>query len=214
MDVREPLGDATSVVECLAVDRSSGQEDSVTHARARLRPGGHKKRGLLSPPLGKRSFIRVDMLLLDSPVVGQLTNADFRAWLALLGYVARWRGECDQRNGEFPRRWHRFAKYAKPGAQGRVSKRQVARFVELGLLEESVDVDGKERLRVRDWRDLRPPDWTGAQRQERWRDSRGYVGRRRIGSPASNPTGTDRVSEREREHGREAELRALGGSEE
>jgi len=153
------------------------------------------------------------MVMLESPVIGQLTHVEFRAWLALLTYVARWRGECNHLDGEFPRRWHRFAKYAKPGVQGRVTKRQVERFVELGLLEELVDEDGAEWLRVDDWRDLRPLEWTGAQRQERWRDRHGYVGRRRIGSPASSPpTPTDRASER-LELAREAELRALRESE-
>ena len=188
--------------------------NSVTHARARERPGGRKKNPLLSPPLGRRSFVRIDNLLMEGPVVGQLTAEEFRSWLALLSYVARWRGECDHLNGEFPRKWHTFATYAKPSARGRVTTRHVAKFVALGLLEELVDDAGKEFLRVHDWRDLRPIEWTGAQRQERWRERHGYVGRRRIGSPASPaPTGTDRASERF-ELEQEAELRALRESEE
>jgi len=127
----------------------------------------------------------VDAVLLGSPVVGQLTDAEFRAWLALLAYVARWRGECDHVNGEFPRDWHRFTTYAKPGGKrpARVTKRHVGRFTTLGLLEELVDDAGKQWLRVVDWRDLHPLEWTGAIRQERWRNRHGYYGRRQVQPP-------------------------------
>jgi len=51
-------------------------EVRVTRAGARERPGGHKKRALLSPPLGKRSFVRIDDVLMGSPVIEQLTDAE------------------------------------------------------------------------------------------------------------------------------------------
>ncbi len=54
--------------------------------------------------------------------------------LGLLSYVARWRGECDQLNGELPREWHPFATHAKPGGRpGRVTRQHVEKFVALGL---------------------------------------------------------------------------------
>ena len=98
--------------------------------------------------------------------------------------MARWRGECGY-DGEFPREWSKYATYANSGPMRRVTPRRLQRFLELGLLEEGIDEDGKAWLRVVDWRDLRPLDWTGAIRQERWRDRHGYVGRRQIGSPAT-----------------------------
>jgi hypothetical protein len=126
------------------------------------RPGGHKKRALFSPPLGRRFFVRIDLHLLGSPVIGALTNAEFRSWLALLSYIARFRGEADPANGEFPRQWARFVRYASRCKSGRVTPRQLERFIALGLLEELIDEDGKEWLRVVDWRDLHPLEWTGA----------------------------------------------------
>jgi hypothetical protein len=124
--------------------------------------------------------VRVDIHLLESAAIGQLTHSEFRAWLALLAYVARWRGECDPVDGTFPRDWHRYAFYATPGRRklGRVTAAHVARFLELGLLYELEDADGKRYLGVRDWRELRPLEWTGAIRQARWRERHGLYGRR------------------------------------
>ena len=104
---------------------------SVTRAHAsraserRRRPGGHKQpRALLSPPIGRRSFVRVDSLFLESVIIGQLTASELRSFLALLSYVARWRGECDPVDGTFPRKWVRFVTYARPGkGLGRVTPR-------------------------------------------------------------------------------------------
>lgn len=125
------------------------------------------------------------MHLMEAPPMVELTDSAFRAWLALLAYVARWRGECDHVNGEFPFEWHRFAQYAKPRARGRVTKRQVEKFIALGLLVPRVDEAGKAWLRVKDWRDLKPTagDWTLADRQTRWRLRNGYHGRRQILTP-------------------------------
>jgi hypothetical protein len=158
---------------------------SVTHTRASGRPGGRKNRALLSPPLGRRAFVRIDLDLMEAPVIGQLSDTAFRAWLALLSYVSRWRGECDHVSGEFPRVWAKFAIYAKPLGTGRVTEKQLERFIGLGLLDRLVDEDGKEWLRVTDWRDVHPLEWTGAIRQERWRQRHGYYGRhlRRPGDP-------------------------------
>ncbi len=169
---------------------------SVTHARAkeaperrperRQRPGGHKKRALLSPPLGRRSFVRVDMHLMEAPVMFQLSAEEFRAWLALLSYVARWRGQCDPVDGTFPRAWVKFATYSKPRGLGRVTPRQLAKFLALGLLDELEDDDGQPFLAVVDWRDVHPREWNGAIRQARWRERHDMYGRRkrRPGDPA------------------------------
>lgn len=116
----------------------------------------------------------------------RLTHAEFRSWLALLAYVSRWRGEADPTTGEFPLEWHRYVEFSKPGNRGgRVTCRQVEKFIALGLLEPLVDADGKAWLRVRDWRDLKPTagDWTVADRQTRWRLRHGYYGRRQILPP-------------------------------
>jgi hypothetical protein len=149
------------------------------------RPGGHKKPRLLSPPLGRRSFVRVDMHLMQAAATGELSDAEFRAWLGLLTYVARFRGEANPRDGEFPRDWAKYTSYAKPRGRGRVTPKQLERFIELGLLEPLIDEDGKEWLRVVDWRDVHPLEWTGAIRQASHRERHGLYGRRprRPGDP-------------------------------
>lgn len=164
---------------------------SVTHARGKP---------TFSPPLGRRSFVRVDIHLLESATIGQLTHAEFRAWLALLAYVARWRGECDPVDGSFPREWHRYAYYAMPGRRrGRVTVAHVARFLKLGLLYELEDADGKRYLGVQDWREVHPLEWTGAIRQARWRERHGRYGRRlrRPGDPLPADAGLLRASVRD-----------------
>ena len=50
--------------------------------------------------------------------------------------------------------------------------------LQLGLLYELEDADGKRYLGVRDWRELCPLEWTGAIRQARWRERHGLYGRR------------------------------------
>ena len=165
----------------------------VTHARTsaaqdrRRGPGERKQpRALLSPPIGRRSFVRVDSLFLESVVIGQLTASELRSFLALLSYVARWRGECNPVNGTFPRKWVTFATYAKLGGLGRVTPKQLEKFLALGLLVELEDDDGRQFLGVVDWRDVHPREWTGAIRQARWREEHDMYGRRkrRPGDPA------------------------------
>jgi len=82
-------------------------------------------------------------------------------------------------DGTFPRDWPRFVAFAKPRGRGRVTKRHVERFLELGLLEPLVDDDGQQFLGVVDWRDVHPREWTGAIRQARWRERHDMYGRRK-----------------------------------
>jgi len=132
----------------------------------------------------------VDSLFLESVIIGQLTASELRSFLALLSYVARWRGECDPVDGTFPRKWVRFVTYARPGkGLGRVTPRQIAKFLALGLLVELEDDDGRQFLGVVDWRDVHPLEWTGAIRQARWREQHDMFGRRkrRLGDPGVEP---------------------------
>jgi hypothetical protein len=129
------------------VSRRTSNRDLVDQ-----RPGGHRRLRIIGPPLGTRSFLRVDFRLMTSLAAGELSDREFRASLGLLSYVACFRSSSG-REDAFPAEWRRFAFYAKPGQRrGRVTPCQVERFIELGLLRPLLDENGDNWLRIVDWR--------------------------------------------------------------
>ena len=94
-----------------------------------------------------------------------LTDREYRAFLVLCGYVARY-GNA----GEFPPTCVRFVEYLSAGRRRRISQRTLERFLEFGLVElfEYVD-DGLQVLEIAGWRDYQPIDGRSAERKRRFR---------------------------------------------
>src|SRR4051812_8126811 len=96
------------------------------------------------------AWVRLEDGFIGNPKIAQLTDAELRVWLRVLCYCG---SSKDPTVDETTRRQ----------IIGLTPKR-VARFSELGLLDE---VNGCHE--VHDWEKYQPKDMTGADRQARWR---------------------------------------------
>jgi hypothetical protein len=92
--------------------------------------------------------------------VGELTDGEYRALIALWAYCSRKRN-----GGTFDRAEIRHAFFVTPRGPRYVREAQLNRFVELGLV-----VDDGGVLAVNDWAQYQPKDSTSAERQRRWRE--------------------------------------------
>jgi hypothetical protein len=124
----------------------------------------------------RRGVIRADHYVLTGPIVGALTDAEFRALLILWSWVARYGDD-----GEFERdSLGHILWSSKGGRRRRITPRMLARFIGLGLIEEHEYIDdGKQVLVIADWRSYGPVDLTSAERKRRYRRRKygnGYYG--------------------------------------
>jgi hypothetical protein len=106
------------------------------------------------PATPSRFWVKLDALLHRNPKIARLTDAQFRAYITVLGEA-----KLCQSEGEWPSEEHlRFAIGAK-------ASRHIPTLVDARLLE--VDRDGW--VRVHDWNDWQPRDPTAAARSARYR---------------------------------------------
>lgn len=106
------------------------------------------------------SWLRIDDQITTNGKLGELTDAEFRALLALWAYCSR-----RQNDGSFFERELKHAIYTSPSGPRRVTEKHLQRFCELSLVVPDGDV-----YLVNDWRRYQPRDPTSAERQRAWRD--------------------------------------------
>ena len=105
------------------------------------------------------SWLRIDDQMMLNGKVGELSDAEFRALLALWAYCSRKRN-----GGAFFARELKHAIYTTAKGPRHVKQSHLERFCELSL----VLPDGDAYL-VNDWRTYQPRDPTSAERQRAWR---------------------------------------------
>jgi hypothetical protein len=129
--------------------------------------GSHSNRPLTVTAAKKRGVIRLDLSVLTNPQVEQLSDGEFRAYLTLLPWVARY----SDSDGEFPREWLETFAYGRTekGRARRINEKLLARLVESGLVEVFEYDDDTQTIAVVGWRDFRPVDPTSAERKRRHR---------------------------------------------
>lgn len=127
--------------------------------------------GSLRPPkvtaAQKRGVIRLDLSVLQNSRVEQLPDLEWRAYITLLPWVARY----SDAEGEVPRSWldtFSFGATAS-GRPRRMTPTLLARLVASGLVEEYEYDDGTRTIALAGWRDFRPVDMTSAERKRRFR---------------------------------------------
>jgi hypothetical protein len=99
------------------------------------------------------SWLRIDDGFADHPKIGVLTDKEFRAWVKVLCYCARYRDPT--------------VDAATIAAVNGLTAAMVARYATLGLL----DAHGESQV-IHDWATYAPKDPSGADRQAKWRASR------------------------------------------
>lgn len=107
------------------------------------------------------SWLRIDDSISINGKLGSLTDAEFRALLALWSYCAR-----RKNSGEFSLDEIRHAMYATPRGPKSVRPIHVSRFVDLGL----VNTDDGVAFAVNDWSTYQPRDPSAAERMRRYRE--------------------------------------------
>jgi hypothetical protein len=108
------------------------------------------------------AWLRIDDLAVLNPKLGELTDGDFRALLALWSYCARRRND-----GRFKADEIRHASYASPKGAANVDQGHLQRFVQTGLITHR---GGKADLyEIKDWAVYQPKDATAAERQRAYR---------------------------------------------
>jgi hypothetical protein len=126
----------------------------------------------LNPPrvtaAQKRGVIRVDLYLLEDPRVERLSDSEWRAYISLLPWVARYSENAD---GEVPLSWLKSFSFGwtPSGRPRRITSKLLARLVNCGLVREYEYDDGERTIAVAGWRDFRPVDLTSAERKRRYR---------------------------------------------
>lgn len=106
------------------------------------------------------SWLRMDDHFPMNGKLGELSDAELRALLALWAYCSR-----RQNDGVFFDRELKHAIYATPRGPRRVTAKHLERFCELSLVVPDGDV-----FVVNDWRKYQPKDPTSAERQRAWRE--------------------------------------------
>jgi hypothetical protein len=107
------------------------------------------------------SWLRIDDAMPVNGKLGDLTDAEFRALLALWAYCAR-KGN----GGTFVLDELRHAIYTTPRGPRCVRNEHLSRFLEVGL----VATEDGGVFAVNDWGKYQPKDPTSAERKRRWRD--------------------------------------------
>ena len=116
----------------------------------------------------KRGVIRLDLSVLQNPRVEKLSDAEWRAYVTLLPWVARFADD----DGEVPQSWLRetFAFGQTPsGRPRRLTPKLLQRLASSGLVEAWEYDDGERTIALVGWRDFRPIDMTSAERKRRFR---------------------------------------------
>lgn len=106
------------------------------------------------------SWLRIDDSMPLNGKVGELTDAEYRALVALWAYCSRKRN-----GGEFDREELRHAIYTTPRGPRAVKDIQLDRFLQLGLVNSTNGV-----CAVNDWSKYQPKDPTAAERMRRHRE--------------------------------------------
>jgi hypothetical protein len=106
------------------------------------------------------SWLRIDDQFVTNGKLGELSDPELRALLALWAYCSR-----RQNQGVFYERELKHALYATPRGPRCVTTKHLERFCELSLV---VPQDGA--YLVNDWRKYQPRDPTSAERQRAWRE--------------------------------------------
>lgn len=112
------------------------------------------------------SWLRIDDAISVNGKLGDLSDADFRALVALWSYCSRKRN-----GGTFTLDEIRHAVFTTPRGPRSVKPESVSRYVELGL----VNTEDGAVFSVNDWSRYQPADPTGADRQRSWRKRHGGV---------------------------------------
>ncbi len=107
-------------------------------------------------------WIRVNDDMPLNGKVGELSDGEFRALIALWTYCSR-KGN----DGVFTARELKHAIYTTAKGPRHVKESQLERFCELSLV-----VAAGDAYEVNDWRQFQPKDSTGAERQREWRKRR------------------------------------------
>lgn len=107
-------------------------------------------------------WFRMDATMPLNAKVGELSDGDFRALVALWSFCSRKRN-----GGHFSAQELRHVVYTSPKGARHVKPAQLERFCEVSLV-----VSDGDAYKVNDWDVYQPTDPTGAERQKRWRDNR------------------------------------------
>lgn len=107
------------------------------------------------------SWLRIDDSMPLNGKLGDLTDSEYRALLALWAYCSR-----KQNGGMFSLEEIRHAIYATPRGPKCVRSVQLGRFLDLGL----VATDDGVVFAVNDWEKYQPRDGTAAERMRRYRE--------------------------------------------